>query len=245
MGRFADVGFGAATLEEFKKLVTTAYRSAKKYPAEGGSYAVYSDPSGAQLWIQFNMRNEVTGASPYFKGRSRRAVCLTNTVPRHMSEMDGAFHCWAAPSSEKNPFSGLYPFVFDVPDYRIMASFKFPRDCDIQLNGFAEKISCQAGEASPRGGSFSPSVRATGGGIDEGGEPQAYGIFSGGILQWERRTNQLTGQEFYWLFVETLGGAMDILVERKKLPEDPVAGGAFSGEFWLTGRIYGAPLISG
>ena len=67
--------------------------------------------------MQFNKKNEPLGANPHFR-ISKRTVCLTNTVERSESELDGAFIVKADHRKKNKPDSGAYPFVFDLPDFK-------------------------------------------------------------------------------------------------------------------------------
>ncbi len=224
MSNFSNIGFNVTTQEEFQQLLEQAYRTSNQIKINEGSYWVFTDTSGAELFMQFNKKNELLGANPHFKGKSKRTVCLTNTVERPESELDGAFHCWADPSEENNPDSGAYPFVFDLPDFKTIGQIDLPRNFDIQLTAFVQELSIydsekeydesQTSELKWATQSFVPSGLFSLG--EEGKDPsppQATGMFTGIIKQFEKKRNELTGEEFYWLFVDTLGGEVDVVAD--------------------------------
>ena len=64
------------------------------------------------------------------------------------------------------------------------------------------------------------------------------GKFAGEIKEFDLRTNQLSGENFYRFLIETLGGEIDVVADPKFVPEEPKIGGIVSGQFWLSGRIY-------
>ena len=67
--------------------------------------------------------------------------------------------------------------------------------------------------------------------------PRAEAVFSGHVLESGRRTNRLTGADFIWCLVETLGGVYDVVIDPELLPDVPRVGGVLQGSFWLSGRI--------
>jgi hypothetical protein len=251
MSNLSDIGFNVTTQEEFQQLLEKAYKSSNQIKIDEGAYSVFTDTSGAELFIQFNKKNELLGANPHYKGKSKRTVCLTNTVERLESELDGAFHCWADPMSENDPDSGAYPFVFDLPDFKTIGQIKFPRNFEIQLTAFAQELSIYDNEkeyndsqtTDPKFAtqSFIPSGLFSFGEEKDPNPPQATGVFTGIIKQYERKRNELTNEEFYWLLVDTLGGEVDIVADIRFFEKDPVLNGIVQGQFWLSGQLANAP----
>lgn len=254
MSNFSSIGFNVSTQEEFQQLLENAYRRSNPIKVNEGGYSVFSDNSGAELFIQFNKNNELLGVNPHFKGKSKRTVCLTNIVERPESELDGAFHGWADPSEENNPDSGAYPFVFDLPDFKTIGQIDFPRNFDIQLTAFAQELSiydseqeydqCQTSESKWATQSFVPSGLFS---FEEGENdpqpPQATAIFTGVIKQLAKKRNELTNEEFYWLLVDTLGGEVDVVADIRFFEKEPVVMGIVQGQFWLSGQLINAPKI--
>jgi hypothetical protein len=66
-------------------------------------------------------------------------------------------------------------------------------------------------------------------------------VFTGIIKQYERKRNELTNEEFYWLLVDTLGGEVDIVADIRFFEKDPVLNGIVQGQFWLSGQLANAP----
>lgn len=252
MSNFSNIGFNVTTQEELQQLLRKVYRTSKQIKISEGVYSVFTDASGSQLFMQFNKKNEFLGVNPHFKGKSRRTVCLIHTIDRPESELDGAFQCWADPSEENNPDSGLYPFVFDLPDFKTIGQIDFPKNFDIQLTAFAQELSVYDSEEEYDESQTSDLKWATQSFVPSGlfsfGEeekdpspPQATGIFTGIIRQFEKKRNELTGDEFYWLLVDTLGGEVDIVADIRYFEKTPIANGIVQGAFWLSGQLIDAP----
>ncbi|MBC9911581.1 hypothetical protein [Chitinophaga varians] len=247
MSNFSDIGFDINTEEEFQDLLEKTYHESTIIKVNDGAYAVYADESGAELWIQLNDQQECIGANPHYKGKSRRKVCLTAVVSRPENPLDGGFHAWAEPAESQNPQSGLYPFVFDVPDFKTLDSFSFPADAEIQLTAFAQDVQRYDNEAAFEAAqtaepkfavqSFIPSGLFS---SDEEGKPsapEAFGFFTGVIKQVEGRQNKLTGQIFYVLLVDTLGGEIDVVADAGFFEKAPVVNEIIQVECWLSGQL--------
>ncbi len=239
---------------------------AVEVPASNGSYFCFSDPSGAQLWMQVNAERELIGMNPHFDGPSRRLVRLTRKVERDSSPLDGGFYGWANPTrptpqpsetpDEDAPAEGDYPFAFDVPDFRVLGPMRFPHEIEVQLVAFASDdfavfddedvfADSQEGEVKFASQSFIPTGLFTNneeGEHDSSLPPQPFGLFAGVIAQCEKRQNGLTGEKFWWIAVDTLGGPVDVVVDADAvLNTTPRVGGVVSGSFFLSGRVMGAP----
>lgn len=251
MSNLSDIGFPTPDEQAVNEMIMHVLEFAVPVECPHGFYLKFSDASGAEIYLQGNFDQELVGFNPHFAGKSRRRVGLTRKIERDSSELDGGFHAWANPSGEDVKTSGEYPFVFDVPDFRSVEIENFPAVADIQLTAFAsndfkiydnEEDYYDSQESEPKFASifFIPS------GLfdfekenwDENAPPRPIASFAGRIKEFDLRTNQLSGQNFYWLLVETLGGETDVVADPKLVPSDPKIGGIVSGQFWLTGKIY-------
>jgi hypothetical protein len=243
---FSTIGLPVASAEDMNALADRIGPLAEPLAAPNGVYFRWSDPSGAEMWLQVNGNNELIGMNPHYAGRSAVRVGLTARLPSTgPSELDGSFHGWADPTGDA-PDTGCYPFVFDAPDYRLHEELSLPALMEVQIAAFAQEIaafeSVAAYEASQTDDlkyasqSFIPSGLFTPAG-DSTVPPQARAIFAGHVLAAGEKVNTLTGRAFYWALVETFGGAYDVVIDSNLLPGVPEAGGVISGSFWLSGRI--------
>lgn len=246
VSHFSTIGLPVASREDLKTLADRVSSLAERLAAPNGEYFRWSDPSGAELWLQANANNEFVGLNPHYAGQSAIRVGLTARLPSAgPSELDGSFQGWAEPAGDE-PDTGCYPFVFDTPDYQLHEELSLPAQKEVQIAAFAHKIAAfetvAAYEASQAGAikfashSFIPS-----GLFNPAGEstvpPQARAVFTGHVLAADEKVNVLTGRGFYWALVETLGGAYDVVIDSSLLPAAPAVGAVISGSFWLSGRI--------
>lgn len=254
MSNLSDIGFDIQSEEDFYSLLERAYEKSTPLKTTKGTYFQFSDKSGAEMWIQMSKKNELLGANPHFKGKSKRKVSITASIDRPESILDGAFHSWADPMENDNPESGAYPFVFDVPNHKKYVGIKTPQTIEIQLSAFAQEFDYyeseddfangQEGEPKWASQSFVPSGLFNPGEGDDPNPPEALGLFAGIIKQIEKKKNEFTGQEFYWMLVDTLGGEIDVLADPRFFENaTPKSGGVVHGQFWLSGSLLIEPKI--
>lgn len=250
MSNLSDIGFPTPDEQAVNEMIMHVLEVAKPIQCKHGFYLKYSDASGAEIYLQGNFDQELVGFNPHFAGKSRRTVGITQRIERDSSELDGGFHVWANPSDSETEASGEYPFVFDAPDFRIIEIENFPSLKDIQLTAFASNdfqmfadekayFDSQDSELKYASKSFVPVGLFS---FDENENidlnvVRPIGKFAGEIKEFELKTNRLSGENFYWLLVETLGGETDVVVDPKFVPEEPKIGGIVSGQFWLSGKI--------
>jgi hypothetical protein len=249
MSNLSDIGFPTKSDQDINDMISHVLELAETVPCPQGFYLKFSDASGAEIWLQGNKHQELIGFNPHFAGKSRRQVGLTKAIHRETSELDGGFYAWANPRDEAAEISGEYVFVFDVPDFLLNDEIKLPRICEIQLTAFASNEfelseseesyynsvndkSAMASKSFVPSGLFLPDDKATA--IEP---PRPIGIFAGEIKEYDLKTNQLSGNEFYWFLVETLGGEVDVVADVKFISVEPQIGGFISGQFWLSGKI--------
>jgi len=252
MSHYSSIGFDINDEYEFERIAREALDRGEFVEASKGVYVRYTDKSGAELWLQVNKKNELIGMSPHYVGKSRFNIVLTNSIARQSGEMDAAFYCWANPTDPSKPESGLYPFVFDVPDFHALDIQEYPSPFHVQLSAFAEAISCYDDEVEFRKQqdelemkqaiqSFIPMDLSVGQFRDkdmlDSNSPKAFGLMSGRVLNWGFKRNTMTGNKFVWIEVDTLGGKIDVVCDPSNLDHLPKKGGIIDGQFWLSGRL--------
>lgn len=249
MSNLSDIGFPVAGEQDVNELIMQVLEHVREIRCPNGFYLKFSDTSGAEIYLQGNKDQELIGFNPHFAGKSRRRVGLARAIERDSSELDGGFFGWADPQSLKIEHTGMYPFVFDLPDFRTVGEIEFPKILDIQLTAFASsdfglfnneqeffatpdprpKLSSRSFVPS---GMFMPDKKSTP--IEP---PRPFAFFAGIIKEFELKTNQFSGEQFYWFLIDTTGGEIDVVADPKLVPAEPVVGGIVNGEFWLSGRL--------
>jgi len=244
MSNLTNIGFDIRSKEALMSLAEMATNVGRAMPCDLGTYFLYEEVSGAQLYCQVNDRRQLIGVNPHFTGESRRHVCLTSTVERKDSPLDGAYHGWANPPKLDDPQGGEYPFVFDVPDFRLMGEIVFPKSYQIQLTAFASldfhifddeaafDASGVFGEVKLASSSFIPSGLFT-----KSPAPPAQATLSGIIKACSEKVNQFSNTAFWWFLVDTLGGEIDVVADKLLIKRSPKVGDILFGAFWLSGRL--------
>lgn len=250
MSNLSDIGFPTRSEQDINDMISHCLELTETIRCPRGFYLKFSDASGAQIWLQGSFEQELLGFNPHFAGKSRRKGGLVRAIERESSTLDGGFYAMANPTDADVEISGEYPFVFDSPDFRLNEIAEFPHVCEIQLTAFAsndfqiftdenEYNEKQTGEEK----SAAKSFVATGlfdfdtENWDEQNPPRPVGKFTGEIKEYELKTNQLSGEKFYWFLVETISGEIDVVADPKLIQNEPNIGGIVSGQFWLSGRL--------
>lgn len=249
MSNLSDIGFPVRGEADVNEMIQSVLPFVRTIPCRLGIYYKFADDSGAEIYLQANLQQELIGFNPHFDGKSRRSVGLTKIIERDSSELDGGFQGWANPSDKNDPETGEYSFVFDAPDFLTVGQIDFPQTLEIQLTAFASNdfkiyesendyYESQAEGAKMASKSFIPSGMFLPDELATPVEPpRPIGIFAGEIKEFELKTNRLSGEKFYWFLVETLGGEVDIVADPKLITTEPKTGGIVSGQFWLSGRF--------
>lgn len=243
---FSTVGFPLESEQDMYDLANRIGEDADVLEVSEGSYLRWSSSSGAEIWLHVDPDGDLVGMVPHFAGQSGLRVGITSRVVRpKQPALDGAFYAWADPP-EDDIEAGLYPFVFDLPDYCSHSNLVLPRLVTTQVAAFAHEIAPydtvdafdadQPKEGGLASQSFIPSgLFSPDAGLIE--PPEAYAIFTGHVLQAEMKRNELTDRSFWWALVESYGGSFDVVIDPEILEAEPKVGGVVSGSFWLSGRL--------
>jgi hypothetical protein len=146
----------------------------------------------------------------------------------------------------QDPTKGVYPFIFDAPDFAVYSDVKLPSMATARISAFAEEITIyespesflasQTGEHKLASQSFIPLGMFPGPGGNM--EPSsARAMFAGHVLKAEEKVNDLSGETFIWALVETLGGTYDVVAASSMVEDLPIQGSVVRGSFWLSGRL--------
>jgi len=238
---FGCIGVPVASVDELVAVAGRAAETAEGVSVGRATYYRYTDPSGAELWVQADAREQFLGINPHFVGRGVLDVGLVGAMHRRQEGvMDGAFHGWVKP--DEGGDSGLHPILFDSPCALTHADLTFPHRATVQVAAFPHHAQLfPSRELYDSGAIDAPGFAAQSfvpaGLFDASEEPEAVAVMTGVITEVELRTNRLTGAQFWWLLVESLGGTLDVVAAQDDFPSAPVEGGVIYGTFWLSGRL--------
>ncbi len=257
MSNLSDIGFPVKSDKDVNDILMKVMLELTQIPCPPrGFYYLFSDESGAELFLQADSAQDIIGFNPAFWGKSRRKIGLMKGIERDTSELDGAFYGWANPENAANPGeAGDHKIVFDMPDFRLHEKINLPIIADVQLTAFASNnfwiyeneadfLKVNAGDQTVSTRSFIASgLFGLDGKIAEVAEevipPQAHGQITGEIKEFGLRTNGFTYEKFYWFLIETLGGEIDVVADPNLVKVEPKAGQIINGSFWISGKILG------
>lgn len=156
---------------------------------------------------------------------------------------------------DPNTKESFITLEFDCPNFGFIAKSPLPAIVTVQLSAFAREISTfdsveeyerlKDKASCMRDGneidmSFASKCLGTGRFVDENNT--GYALIVGHVMETELRTNELTGESFYWVLVETTCGMeVDVVIHPTLLEtsssKPPKVGGVIEGYFWLSGLL--------
>jgi hypothetical protein len=213
------------------------------------SYLKWSVGEGLELWTRVKDGEPEMLFNAYYAGEARMRVALIEKTPRHATTLsDGAFLCRGGGCAGAGWVAGRNPFVFDTPHYHRYDGLSLPRVSTVQLTGFAFRMTGfenedEYEEAYPADAKgycwdykhFIPALMFSPRG--EASELQPAGAeVAGWVSDTAILTNPVTGLDFCWARLETIGGEVDVVCAPDRLSGYLVKGGLASSECYLYGR---------
>jgi hypothetical protein len=245
--QFSSIGFHVRSGEDLAALASQVADKAERVSTVPGEYLKWAPPSGEQLWLQISHDGNAMGMNAHFAGKSSMRVGVEARVarPSH-TPLDGTFLAWANPP-EGAATGGDYPFAFDCPDAAMHLDLALPAVVTAQVAAFAQQVSlyesARAYASSPDAAGSQGASRSfiPSGLISPTGEPiippESHALIAGHVLEAAPRVNVISGAQYWWALLETLGGTFDVVIDPALLSDEPRAGSVVSGWFWLSGRL--------
>ena len=233
---FEAIGIEVNSMEDMEELYSQCLEHGTEIDTEFGKYFFWDMGNGAELWGQLDSDNNA-GLNPHFSGNSSfNAVLEREIKDEERPVMDGCLYCQSG---------DVFPFVVDVPDVKIWKP-EFPETRSLRISAFAHNVEIYESEEDYDKKNIKEPKFATehfipiGLFTDEGQTATAHAMFGGIIKTAEKRTNPVTGLEFYHALVKTLGGEIDVVIppeliedDSAKLQKDYI----LTGHFWLSARV--------
>jgi hypothetical protein len=231
---FYDGGF-ASMFETYKSLC----ENGELVEAGGFKYLKWVVGEHLELWTPVKDGEAQFLFNSYYAGETRMTVALIEKTPRHKTTLsDGAFLCRGRGFAGRDYVGGLNPFIFDTMEYHLYDGLVLPRVATVQLTAFAFAVTGFEDDeayddeypADANGYSwdyrhFIPELmwdKERG----EGGELQsANAEVSGFVEDTAILTNPLTGIDFCWARLDTIGGEIDVVCPPERLGGFLVKGG--------------------
>jgi hypothetical protein len=246
----SDVGFrdrsSARIFETFRQMC----EHGEIVETAGMKYLKWAVGEKLELWTRFKDGAPEPLFYAYYAGESRMTVALLEKTPRRDGiRADGAFFCRGLGCAGADWVAGRNPFVFDSPYYHRYDDLSLPRVTTVQLTAFAfemtgyetEEDYDEAYPADEEGycwdyKHFVPACMTTPRGED-GELADAGAEVSGFVQDTGIITNPITGYDFCWARVETIGGDVDVVCSPDRLSGFLVKGGIAVTTCYLFGRL--------
>lgn len=222
MDYLPTIGFSVADIDAYQVLAETVFDRGVGHRAGENFYVQYKDGSGAELWLQVDLKSSFVGMNPYFDSQVGLKMTLERPILRYEGTMDGAFVGRLEPSGMQ--------VVFDMPDAHLLPAFRLPAPAHVRLCGFA-----------------SGPLRAT---DEEETSLQmptdplhdAHARIRARVAKSALRMNQNTKQAFHWAELELPDGNLEVVAAVDQVAEGLLKPGTWVvGSFWLSGRVQVAP----
>jgi hypothetical protein len=246
----ADVGFYDRDAVRHYEIFEQLCNHGEVVETDGGSYLKWSVGERLELWTRLKDGEPEMLFYAYYAGESRMRVALIEKMPRRKTTLsDGAFFCRGGGCAGADWVAGRNPFVFDTPHYHSYDGLNLPRVGTVQLTGFAYSMAGfenedEYEEAYPADDQgycwdykhFIPALML--GPRGEGGEVQsASAEVSGWVSDTAILTNPVTGLDFCWARLDTIGGEVDVVCSPDRLSGYLVKGGLAASNCYLYGRL--------
>jgi hypothetical protein len=247
---FPNLGFEDSSGRTLALLEYQVAENGLRIATRKRTYYWWSPGAGIELWVKANAKGELGTVHPYFSGTSRMCVGLTKKTKRaNESYSDGGFVALTCPyTTGGKRLKGRFAFVFDVPDYYRYEGIKLRKAYygqfvafAIELTAYESREAYLAAQEGKDGWWDSQSFRSAIYFKEDKNEPDVavppIAAITGHVMCAEIRTNPITGCDFSWAEICTIGGDMDIVVAPKDLDGYLVKGGVVSGSFYLMGCL--------
>jgi hypothetical protein len=246
----ADVGFYDRNAVRHLEVYEQLCKHGEMIEAGEAKYLKWDVGQNLELWTR--VKEGVPEMLYYvsYTGEARLKVALLEKMPRPESLLsEGAFYCRGAASAGADWLAGRNPFIFDTIHYHCYDGLSLPRLSTIQLTGFAFRMTGfeneeEYDEAYPGDEEgycwdykhFIPALMLKPRG-DDGELQSASAEVSGWVSDTGIVTNPVTGLDFCWARLETIGGEVDVVCAPERLSGYLVKGGLAATECYLYGRL--------
>ena len=234
MSHLESIGFNINSSEEFDALIATIFENGVKVEVENGTYIVYTDASGAEIYTQIDANGEFVGFMPFFNAKITKNIHVESTIENEeLTPLDKRYFAKSQAQT--------YPFVFDVINGNVrdissssesLPFVAFPTE--IELFTSAEQFLEEMPELSAT--YFIPVGLMTPQG-EVNDNPEPYAMFIAEINTVEIKTNAYSKREFYILEVSALEGDVTIVTSIKSLKDKPKVGNFVNGVYWMGAKV--------
>lgn len=255
----SSIGFSFEGAEDFQKeMIRLAAEAIERIGCEAGDYSVWRSRTGAEIWFHLpflgteDTPRDIAGLTPFYEGLSTIDIEVIERVHRPGdNDFEGAL---TAQTSDPDGGNDGYPVTFDAVDFAVHGARDLPFHAQARITGFARQVRAFANEAAyaadksgplgeigmaPR--AFIPVGQFAETSDDDAPEAAAStALFTGRVGEYRRYVNEVTGQAFHWMLVESLAATFDVVADPEVVTGDIVEGGTVEVGCVLIGRLIDA-----
>lgn len=245
----STIGFAFGDDHAFNAAMSRlAGQTCRRHGSEGDGYTVWRSATRAELWFHFNSKTrEISGLTPFYEGDSEVSLKVTERLTRPRdTAFDGALMAWVSPDEDG---VGVYPLVFDAVDFLTLSQRSLPAVLRARICGFADQVrafpsaedyeASQTSEPKFAAQSFIPigMFASAASERDTPDVPSSTALLAGRVAEHRLHTNEITGQRFHWVYIESLETAYDVVADPSVVDGRIVKGGTVEVSCSLFGRI--------
>lgn len=252
----SSIGFIFDSAEAFQNaMVELAPRATERIGCEAGDYSVWRSRTGAEIWFHLpflgteDSAQDIAGLTPFYEGISDVAIEVVARVNRpDDNDFEGALTVQVIDPDGSNEG---YPITFDAVDFAAHAEVALPFKARARIVGFARHVRAFADEAAysadtsgPLGDiALAPRAFIPVGQFAESGEgvemetPASTALLTGFVSEHRRQVNEVTGEAFHWMLVESLAATFDIVADPQTISGAIEVGGTVEVGCVLFGRL--------
>ena len=234
MSHLESIGFKINSAEEFEALVAQIFENGKAIETEEGTYTVYTDASGAQIYAQTDANGEFIGFMPFYDAKCERQVHIEGTITYDdATVLDVRYQAMSAEET--------YPFVFDAVNAKQqvleVGTESLPFVAFPQEIAYFETAAAFMKEFPELSMTYLIPVGLMTPEGEANPNPEPYVMFVGEIKSVELKTNAYSKGEFYVLEVSALDGDITVVTSKESLGVEPKVGAFVNGVFWMGAKV--------
>jgi hypothetical protein len=248
VSNLSTIGFEFEDDAEFGAVMERLTENSQPRGGAGGNvYSVWRSDDGIEIWFHHDAAgHEITGLTPFYDGKSLVRLKVTERVKRPFdSDFEGALMAWVAPGDSD---VGVHPIVFDAVDHLNLLDREIPGTWNARLTGFAHQLKAfptaeaynaeQTSEPKFAAQSFVPVGMFASAAVegDEESIPSSQALLTGRVAEHKLLKNELTGQSFHWLLVDSLEAAFDVVADPNAVEGEITVGGTVEVSCSFFGR---------
>ena len=237
----SDIGFEIDSKKDIYNLALACGDEDNIYSLEDLSFAVLGPDENSELWFYGDEEGIVgTDCVPYYKSP-------------HVIE--GEYLCWSQSTEERKGYGMIeimcdggdtdFPLNITLPDAFMYEGKEFEDRVRLRMTWFAVDMKIYDDEEDFYGNTdfdlaseaCIPCGTFPAPGYEEDFKPTSIAMMNGTVLSAEKRKNEYTGRDYWFVTVGCCGHVFDVVADREFCGEVVAPGNIIEGVFRITGKL--------